>query len=306
MRSPYKRFHQIISEAKQYGPITVAVVEAGERQVLLGAKKATEEGLIVPILIGNEEQIRSLAEELGWELAQIQILPAATPTETAQLGAQLVVDGKAQAIMKGYTHTDVLMHPVLALLRREKRLSHVFVAELATYKKLLFITDGAINISPDLTIKAAILQNAIDLLLLLGMREPKAAALSAVEVINPNIPSTIDAACLSKMAERGQIRGAIVDGPLAFDNAISAKSARIKGIHSPVSGDVDILLVPDLVSGNILAKDLEYLAGALLAGIVVGGQAPIILTSRADDPDARVVSAALASIIYHRQEEANP
>jgi phosphotransacetylase len=177
----------------------------------------------------------------------------------------------------------------------------VFVTQLASYPKLLFITDGAVNIAPDLPMKAAILQNAVELARLLGTRAVKAAALSAIEVVNPAIASTIDAACLSKMADRGQIHGAVVDGPLAFDSAISRQSAEVKGIHSPVAGDVDVLLVPDLVSGNILAKDLEYLAGATLAGIVMGAQVPVILTSRADPPRARLVSAAIASLVHEHR-----
>lgn len=305
MSVQFSRFQHLLAEAESLGPISVAVVEATDHQVLEGAKEAAERHLIAPLLIGDEKQIQTLAQELSWDIGSVQIIPATSDEETAQLGARLVAEGRAQAIMKGHIHTDVLLHPILALLRKGRRLSHVFVAEMASYKKLLFITDGAINITPDLAAKAAILQNAIDLLQLLGINEPKAAILSAIEVVNPIIPSTVDAASLSKMAERGQIKGAIVDGPLAFDNAISAESARIKGIHSPVSGDIDILLVPDLVSGNILAKDLEYLAGALLAGIVVGAEVPIILTSRADPPQARLASAALAAIIYHRQNKSS-
>jgi phosphate butyryltransferase len=300
MNLPFSRFQHLLAEAEVLGPISVAVVEATERQVLEGAKEAADQHLIVPLLIGDEKRIRALARELDWGSDNFQIIPATSDEETAHLGVQLIADGQAQAIMKGHIHTDILLHPILAQLRKGRRLSHVFVAEMPSYAKLLFVTDGAINIAPDLLTKAAILQNAIDLVRLLGIDQVKAAALSAIETVNPNIPSTIEAACLSKMAERGQISGAIVDGPLAFDNAISAESARVKGIQSPVSGDVDIVLVPDLVSGNILAKDLEYLAGALLAGVVIGAEVPIILTSRADPPQARLASAALATIIYHR------
>jgi phosphotransacetylase len=301
MTVQFARFQHLLAEAELLGPIAVAVVEAEDHQVLEGAKEATDHHLIIPLLIGDEKRIRAVAQEMGWNTDRFEIISAASEDETAQSGAQLVAEGKAQAIMKGHIHTDTLLHPILALLRKGQRLSHVFAAEMASYKKLLFVTDGAINIAPDLRAKAAILQNAIDLLRLLGINEPKVAVLSAIEMVNPDIASTIDAACLCKMAERGQIKGAIVDGPLAFDNSISAESARIKGIQSPVAGDVDILLVPDLVSGNILAKDLEYLAGALLAGIVVGAKVPIILTSRADPAEARLASAALATIIYHRQ-----
>jgi len=289
-----------MQEVEKLEPIPVAVVEAIDREVLEAAKEATDQNLIIPLLIGSEVKIRKLMKEMNWNSDNIQIFAAETDEEAARIGADLVAKYQARAIMKGHLHTDVLLHPILTLLPHRKRLSHIFVAELESYPKLLFITDGAINITPDLKTKAAILQNAADLLHTLGNNAPKAAALSAVEVVNPDIPSTTDAACLSKMAERGQIRGAIVDGPLAFDNAISVKSAQIKGIHSPVSGDVDILLVPDLVSGNILAKDLEYLAGAILGGIVVGAEVPIILTSRADPPEARLVSTAVAAIMFHR------
>jgi len=205
--------------------------------------------------------------------------------------------GGAQALVKGWIHTDELMRPVLAKLRTSRRVSHVFVADLPSYHKLLFITDAAINIAPDLAIKAEILKNAIDLARILGVARPKAAALSAIELVKPSIPSTIDAACLSKMAQRGQISDAEVDGPLAFDNAISRDAARIKEINSPVAGDVDIVLAPDLDAGNILAKNLEYLAGATLAGIVIGARVPLMLPSRSDPPAARLVSAAIAVLL---------
>ncbi|OYV49617.1 MAG: hypothetical protein B7X10_01785 [Burkholderiales bacterium 21-58-4] len=216
------------------------------------------------------------------------------------IGVRQVLEGKASALMKGWIHTDVLMHPVLRDLRAGRRVSHVFVVELATYHKLLFVTDAAINITPDLAAKASIVQNAVDLARLFGIEKPKVAALSAVEEVKPAIFSTIDAACLSKMAERGQIRHAVVDGPLAFDNAISREAALTKNIESEVSGDVDILLSPDLDSGNILAKDLEYLAGATMGGIVIGARVPIMLPSRSDPPAARLVSAAIASLVHHK------
>jgi phosphotransacetylase len=202
--------------------------------------------------------------------------------------------------MKGYLHTDEMLHAVLRQesgLRTDRLLSHVFVLEVPTYHKLLLITDAAININPDITEKASITQNAVDLARELGVEQPKVAALSSVETINPNIPSTVHAACLSKMAERGQIKGAIVDGPLAFDNAISAEAAQDKGITSPVAGDVDVVVVPDLDAGNILSKNLEYLASAKVAGIVMGASAPVVLTSRSDPPRARVYSLALAGLL---------
>jgi phosphotransacetylase len=211
-----------------------------------------------------------------------------------------VRDGEADVLMKGYLHTDEMLHAVLQRetgLRTDRLLSHVFVLEVPTYHKLLLITDAAINIHPDITAKGSITQNAVDLARKLGAERPKVAVLSSVETINPNIPSTVHAACLSKMADRGQIRGAIVDGPLAFDNAISLEAAGEKGIDSPVSGDVDVVVVPDLDAGNILFKNLEYLANAKVAGVVMGAKAPVVLTSRSDPPRARVFSLALASLL---------
>ncbi|WP_312260993.1 bifunctional enoyl-CoA hydratase/phosphate acetyltransferase [Candidatus Igneacidithiobacillus taiwanensis] len=297
---PYPHFDALLAAVSSLPPLPIAVVDATEEHVLRGACAAHASGIIEPILIGSESKIRSLLSTLCSEYsgcASIEIVAAETEADAAEKGVAIVASGRAKALMKGHLHTDTFLHPILARCRTERRLSHVFVADIASYPKLLLITDAAINISPDLPTKAAILQNAIDLANILEVEHPKAAVLSAVEVINPAIPSTIDAACLAKMADRGQILGAEVDGPLAFDNAISAEAARIKGIRSTVAGDADILLVPDLVSGNILAKDLEYLAGASLAGIVLGARVPIILNSRADPVRARLVSTALAVLM---------
>ncbi len=289
---------KLIIQANKLAPINVAVVDATEKHVLAGAHEACQTGLIKPILIGEKQRITDICTELGLntKLENVTIVQAESETEAAQIGVDLVLAGKAQALMKGWIHTDVLMHPVLKHLRTARRISHVFVADLATYHKLLFITDAAINIAPDLITKAAIVQNAIDLAQVLGVKTPKVAALSAVELVKPAISSTCEAACLSKMAQRGQIRGAIVDGPLAFDNAISKEAAQTKQITSEVSGDVDILLAPDLNAGNILAKDLEYLAHTTLAGIVIGAKVPIMLTSRSDPSAARIASAAICSL----------
>ena len=297
------RLQAYLDRARQYGPIPVAVVNAEESHVLQGMMEARDAGLVQPLLIGDPDRIRDLLEALGLEGGEPRLIEARTEEEAARLGVELVQRGEAVALAKGWIHTDALMHPVLAELRTGKRVSHVFVTELPSYGKPLFITDAAVNIAPDLAIKADILRNAIDLARLLGVERPKVAALSAVEVVKPAIASTIDAACLSKMAERGQILHAVVDGPLAFDNAISAEAARIKHIDSPVSGDVDILLAPDLNAANILAKDLEYLAGATLAGIVIGARVPILLPSRSDPPVARLAAAALAVIMHFRDTE---
>jgi phosphotransacetylase len=295
-----QRMRKIMDLAHSLASIPVAVVDAAEEHVLAGAHEAAQAGLIEPVLIGRRQDIEPLCEKMGLARDAYPIIEAESDAEAADRGVQRVVDGRAAALMKGWIHTDVLMHPVLARLRTARRVSHVFVVELASYHKLLFVTDAAINIAPDLMTKAAIVQNAVDLARLLGIEVPKVAALSAVEVVKPAIASTIDAACLSKMAQRGQIRHAVVDGPLAFDNAISQDAARTKEIDSPVAGEVDILLAPDLASGNILAKDLEYLAAATMAGIVLGARVPIVLPSRSDPPAARLASAAIAVLVHHR------
>ncbi|MGC8529015.1 MAG: bifunctional enoyl-CoA hydratase/phosphate acetyltransferase [Leptospirillia bacterium] len=286
-----------LTQAKRRPPLTVAVVDAADRVVLESVRLLLEEKIMNPILVGEEKKIRTMLSEEGIR-EEVPIVPAGSEDEAAREGSRLVEEGTAQILMKGHLHSDVFLHPILERLRTGHRLSHVFVAELPSYKKLLFITDAAINIAPDLATKAAILQNAIDMVLSLGGSSPHAAILSAVELVNPAIISTVEAAALAKMADRGQIRGATVDGPLAFDNAISREAAHAKGIDSPVSGKADILLVPDIISGNILAKDLEYLAGATLAGVVLGARVPIILTSRSDPPRSRLLSAALATLLW--------
>lgn len=295
------RLNQFIQQAKQKPAIRVAVIDAGESHVLEGIIEALAEGLVAPILIGKAKKIANLCENLGFDLDGIAVIDAYTENEAIETGINLVKQGKVDALAKGWIHTDTLMHPILKSLPTGRRISHVFVTEISSYHKLLFITDAAINIAPDLAIKADILRNAVYLARQLGVKQPKVAVLSAVEVVKPNIISTIDAACLSKMAQRGQIKHAIVDGPLAFDNAISAEAAKIKKIESPVAGDVDILLAPDLSAANILAKDLEYLAGATLAGLVIGAQVPILLPSRSDPPMARLVAIALAVLLHHEQ-----
>lgn len=300
------RMRGIIDHARTLAPIPVAVVDAGEEHVLEGAHEAGQAGLITPTLIGRRSDIKRLSEKLGISRTAYPIIETEAEQASAETGVQQVLEGKAAALMKGWIHTDVLMHPVLTHLRTSRRVSHVFVAELASYHKLLFVTDAAINISPDLLTKAAIVQNAVDLAGLLGISRPKVAALSAIEVVKPAIASTIDAACLSKMAQRGQIDHAVVDGPLAFDNAISKDAALTKHIDSEVSGEVDVLLAPDLNAGNILAKDLEYLAGATMAGIVIGARVPIVLPSRSDPPLARLVSAAIAVLVHHRWSGPSP
>lgn len=295
-----KRLQELIDMAQKNQPTRVAVAAAAHNLVLESVQRAVSLGLIIPILVGKEEDIRTEAERIGWDLQGVQIVATQTNKAAAAAAVDLVRRNQASVLMKGYLHTDEMLRAVLAHdtgLRTDRLLSHVFVLEVPTYHKLLLITDAAINITPGIAEKAAIAQNAVELAQKLGVGQVKVAALSSVETINPNIPSTIHAACLSKMAERGQIRGAIIDGPLAFDNAISATAAREKGITSPVSGDADVVVVPDLDSGNILSKNLEYLAQARMAGIVMGAAAPVVLTSRSDPPRARVYSLALASLL---------
>jgi phosphate acetyltransferase len=302
MNIEFVTFADVLKSVQGLPAMPIAVIDADERHVLEGACEAAEAGYIDPVLIGDEKRIRSLLTSIDAS-KKFRIVHAPVVDAMAEKGVELFEKGEVKALMKGHIHTDEFLHPILAHhLQGKKRISHVFLADLKTYPKLLYITDAAINISPDLSTKMHIVQNAVDIARLLGVEEPKVAALSAVEVVNPAIPSTIDAAYLAKMAGRGQIEGAIVDGPLAFDNAISAESAKVKGINSPVAGDVDILMVPDLVSGNILGKDLEYLAGAQLAGFVVGTKVPIILTSRSDPPRARLISCAVAALVSHRME----
>ncbi|MBN1640473.1 MAG: bifunctional enoyl-CoA hydratase/phosphate acetyltransferase [Anaerolineae bacterium] len=296
----YARLDDYVTEARKHPPKRVAVAAAANALVLRSVRLAQEEGLIQPILVGPRAEIAQAAAEAEVDLDEMVVVGTETTPESAAVSVQLVREGKADVLMKGHLHTDDFLRAVLRSdvgLRTDRLLSHAFIMQIPMYHKLLLITDAAINIAPDLMQKAQILQNVIDMLVQLGIERPKAAVLSAIETINPKIPSTVDAACLHKMSERGQIRHALVDGPMAFDNAISREAAREKGIRSPVAGDVDILLVPDLDAGNILYKNLVYLANAQIAGVVMGAKAPIVLTSRADTVEARIHSLALASLL---------
>lgn len=303
MTSLPRSLEHLVDKAKGLGPVRVAVADASQGLVIETLREARDLGLIEPRLVGVPEAIRRVAEEAHWRVAEEWLVPVSSEAATAARAVALVGDGEADIVMKGHLHTDALMHALLdtehGLRVPGRRVSHVFVVEVPTHAKLLGVTDAAINIAPDLNAKAQILQNAVDLFLLLGIERPKVAVLSAVETVDPAIASTLDAACLTLMARRGQLHGAIVDGPLAFDNAISATAAKEKGIASEVAGDADILLVPDLVSGNILAKELEYLTGAVAAGLVLGLATPVVLTSRADPPAARLASLALAAMMFH-------
>ncbi|MBR9829389.1 MAG: bifunctional enoyl-CoA hydratase/phosphate acetyltransferase [Oceanospirillales bacterium] len=294
-----------IEQARKAGPIRTAVVHPVDHNSLLGAIEAAEQGLIEPLLVGPEYKIRAAAEIENIDLTPYKIISTEHSHQAAECACDLVRQAKAEALMKGSLGTSELLSAVVHKtkgIRTERRLSHVFVFDIPNYHKPLVITDAAINVAPDLWVKRDIVQNAIDFCHSLGNAQPKVAILSAVEKIKPNLQSTIDAAALCKMADRGQITGAILDGPLAFDNAISLQAALDKHINSPVSGDADILLAPDLEAANMIAKQLIYLADAKSAGLAVGARVPIILTSRAEGTLGRLASCALASyMVKHAQ-----
>lgn len=298
---PQTCFKELLAKGDGLEAVRCAVVHPCDLESLSGALEAAQYGLMVPVLIGPEPRIRTVADENSLDLSGVEIIHVAHSHEAAERAAALAASGNVEVLMKGSLHTDELIHAVLmqSALRTERRMSHVFRFDVPLYPKPLLITDAALNIRPTLKEKVDIIQNAIDFARVLGVELPKVAILSAVETVNPDIPSTVEAAALCKMAERGQIRGGILDGPLGFDNAISRSAAKIKSIVSPVAGDADILAVPDLESGNMLAKQLEYLGGASCSGLVLGARLPIALTSRADGPLSRVASALLAKLAAH-------
>lgn len=291
---------ELLTKATAGKAMPTAIAYPCDEVSLLAATEAAKRGLIEPILVGPEKLIRETAAKYNMDISKFKIVPAADSEEAARQAVALAHDGTAKALMKGALHTEELLHEVVQKgtgLRTEHRLSHVFVMDVPSYPKPLFITDAAVNIAPDLEVKASIVQNAINLAKIFGVETPRVAVLAAVETINPNMQATLDAAILCKMAERGQITGGIVDGPLAFDNAISRAAAKQKHIESPVSGLVDILVAPEIEAGNMLAKQLTFLADADAAGIVLGATVPIILTSRADNARARLASCAIAAIM---------
>jgi phosphotransacetylase/acyl dehydratase len=293
-------FRGLIAKTLGLDPIRMAVVHPVDPNALVGAIEAAQANLIIPTLIGPEGKIRAAAAAQGVDISPYALVPTEHSHAAAVTAVAMARAGQVDALMKGSLHTDELMHAVVAPdsgLCTDRRMSHTFVADVPTYPRPLFITDAALNIEPDLAAKHDIVQNAIELAHALGVADPKVAILSAVETVNPKLRSTLDAAALCKMADRGQIIGGIVDGPLAFDNAVSPEAARVKGIVSPVAGQADILVVPDLESGNLLVKQLEYFADSQVVGIVVGGRVPIVLTSRADNPVEHMVSCALALLV---------
>jgi phosphate acetyltransferase/phosphate butyryltransferase len=296
------KYERLLARCKEVPPISTAVAHPCDDSALFAVIEAARARIIQPILCGPADRIRRVAKDLSLDVERYEIVDVPHSHASAARAVELVRLGRAEVLMKGSLHTDELMGEVVKRdggLRTERRVSHVFIMDVPTYHKPLMITDAAVNIVPTLDDKRDIVQNAIDLAHALGIAQPKVAILSAVETVTPKIPSTIEAAALCKMADRGQIRGAILDGPLAFDNAISPEAARIKHIASAVAGDADILVVPDLEAGNMLAKNLTFMARADAAGIVLGARAPIILTSRADNERTRMASCAVAALYAH-------
>jgi phosphate acetyltransferase len=296
----HAKYERLIARAKEVPAVKTVVVHPCDETSLRGAVEAAEAGLIVPILVGPAAKITAVARQHDLDIGGFELVDVPHSEAAATRAVELIHEGKGEVLMKGSLHTDELMRAVAASktgLRTARRISHVFVMDVPTYPEPLFITDAAINIFPDLDAKRDIIQNAIDLFTDTGLGTPRVAILSAVETVTSKIPSTIEAAALCKMAERGQITGGVLDGPLAFDNAIDPEAARIKGIQSPVAGCAQILVVPDLEAGNMLAKNLSFLAQADAAGIVLGARVPIVLTSRADSVRTRMASCAVA-VLY--------
>lgn len=307
--SRHERFRALLAATAGQPPLETAVAYPCDANALGAAVEAARAGLIAPILIGPLDKIAAAAKDAGVDVAPYRQIAAATPEAAAEAAVAFVVAGEAGLLMKGSLHTDSLLHAVLAngsSLRTDRRLSHVYLMDVPSYPRPLLVTDAAVNMAPTLMEKRDIIQNAIDLAHVMGVEQPRVAILSAVETVNPRLQSTLDAAILCKMADRGQIAGGLVDGPLAFDNAVSPAAAAEKGIISEVAGQADILVAPDLEAGNMLAKQLSFLAGADAAGVVVGARVPIILTSRADAERTRMASCAVAVLIARRQSAPKP
>jgi phosphate acetyltransferase len=299
---PHAKYERLIAQAKQVPPATTVVAHPCDETSLRGAVEAAQAGIIIPILVGPAAKIAAVAQHYRIDIGRYEVVDAPHSDAAAAKAVELIHQSKGELLMKGSLHTDELMREVTSSktgLRTARRISHVFIMDVPTYSETLFITDAAINIFPDLDAKRDIVQNAIDLFTQVGLGKPRVAILSAVETVTPKIPSTIDAAALCKMADRGQITGGILDGPLAFDNAVDPQAAEIKGIKSAVAGHAQILVVPDLEAGNMLAKNLTFLAKADAAGIVLGARVPIILTSRADSVRSRMASCAMAVLYAH-------
>jgi len=300
------KYEKILERCQDLEPVPTSVAYPCDETSLAGAIDAAAQGLIAPILVGPENTIREIARAKGIDLGGAAIEDVPDSRSAAARAVALVREGKAELVMKGSLHSDEILAAVIAKetgLRTGRRLSHAFLMDVPTYHKVLIVTDGAINIAPTLEDKVHIVQNAIDLARSFGVERPKVAILAAVESVNSKMPATLDAAALCKMADRGQIKGGVLDGPLAFDNAISREAADIKKIKSEVAGDPDILVAPDLEAGNMLAKQLSFLANADSAGLVLGAKVPVILTSRADSLRARIASCAVAVLVAHTRRQ---
>jgi phosphotransacetylase len=301
------KYEELLQRCRGFEAVATAVAHPCEETALAGCIEAATLGLIKPILVGPKAKILEIAAKARIDMGSLEIVDTPHSHASAARAVELVREGRAELLMKGSLHSDELLGAIVAReggLRTARRVSHVFIMDVPTYHKVLIVTDGAINIAPSLEDKADICRNAIDLAHAMGIALPKIAVLAAVETVNSKMPATIDAACLCKMAERGQIVGGLFDGPLAFDNAISKDAARIKGITSDVAGDPDILLAPDLESANILAKQLSFLANADSAGLVLGARVPVILTSRADSVRSRIASCGVAMLAAHARRRA--
>ena len=302
------KYESLLERCRSLEAVPTAVAHPCEETALAGAIEAAANGLITPILVGPAAKIQEIAKKSGIDLGKTRVVDAPHSHAAAAKAVELVRKGEAELLMKGSLHTDELLSAVVARetgLRTGRRISHVFIMDVPTYHKVLIVTDAAINIAPTLDDKMHICQNAIDLAITLGVAKPKVAILAAVETVNSKMQATLDAAALCKMAERKQITGGMLDGPLAFDNAISKDAARIKGIQSEVAGDPDILLVPDLEAGNMLAKQLSFLANADSAGLVLGARVPIILTSRSDSVRSRIASCGVAMLAAHARRQSH-
>jgi len=306
MEKSHEKYYRILDRCKSLPPTSTAVAHPCDQTSLAGAVEAAEMGLLTPILVGPRGKIEAVAKQSGLEISPYEIIDSPHSNAAAEAAVRLVREGKAELLMKGSLHTDELMSAVVARdtgLRTARRISHCFIMDVPALERVLIITDAAVNVFPTLEDKVHIIQNAIDLAHALGKAQPKVAILSAMETVNPKVQSTIEAAALSKMADRGQITGGILDGPLALDNAVNLTAAKIKKIESPVAGQADILVAPDLEAGNMLAKSLSFLADADAAGIVLGARVPIILTSRADSVMTRLASCAVAALVAKFRRE---
>ena len=306
MERKHDKYEKLLARAKSLAPLPTAVAHPCDESSLVGAADAARIGLIKPILVGPRDRIAAAARKAGVKVSSFELIDAAHSHASAEQAVALVREGKAECLMKGSLHTDELMSAVVAReagLRTARRISHCFVMDVPSYAEPLIVSDAAVNIAPTLADKIDIVQNAVDLAHALGAKEVRVAILSAMETVNPSVPSTVEAAALCKMADRGQITGAILDGPLALDNAINLRAAQIKHIRSEVAGKANVLIVPDLEAGNMLAKSLTFMAQADAAGIVLGARVPIILTSRADSVTTRLASCAIASLVAQARRE---